>query len=209
MSSPKCPNTEYRSAKSNHNPQEDAVGDQSDEESVSPTSGPSVDFHNPWKGGKSSLRHEPSSLADERDSSIAAGSHNRSQRDLGDIDIEEKHSSHTKRSQPRSLADDSPKDAKDDWSVVHAPSKAEAMEMSGALDIVEVAPKHSSEPEIEVEEDESEVASPNPKDPKEHRDERWTEITKDLVVREAIERLGYEFEETRMFYYIFSYLESV
>ncbi|EAW12726.1 uncharacterized protein ACLA_011530 [Aspergillus clavatus NRRL 1] len=42
---------------------------------------------------------------------------------------------------------------------------------------------------------------------KEKRDRLWTEITKDLVVREAIERAGYEFEETESFYYIFSYLQ--
>ncbi|KAI6250677.1 hypothetical protein HI914_00413 [Erysiphe necator] len=34
----------------------------------------------------------------------------------------------------------------------------------------------------------------------------WTEITKDLVVREAIVKMGYEFEETRYFFYIFQYL---
>ncbi|KAF4182932.1 hypothetical protein CNMCM8927_009036 [Aspergillus lentulus] len=41
---------------------------------------------------------------------------------------------------------------------------------------------------------------------KDKRDRLWTEITKDLVVREAIERAGYEYEETESFYYIFSYL---
>ncbi|KAL2220126.1 hypothetical protein M432DRAFT_674956 [Thermoascus aurantiacus ATCC 26904] len=41
---------------------------------------------------------------------------------------------------------------------------------------------------------------------KDRRDRLWTEITKDLVVREAIERAGYEYEETEYFYYIFAYL---
>ena len=40
-------------------------------------------------------------------------------------------------------------------------------------------------------------------------DSMWTEITKDLVVREAIERLGYEFEETEFFYYVMEYLRYV
>ena len=44
---------------------------------------------------------------------------------------------------------------------------------------------------------------------KEQRKRLWTEITKDLVVREAIERAGYEYEETDSFYYIFSYLHYV
>ncbi|KAF8248114.1 hypothetical protein K440DRAFT_626735 [Wilcoxina mikolae CBS 423.85] len=38
--------------------------------------------------------------------------------------------------------------------------------------------------------------------------ELWTEITKDLVTREAIEDLGYAFEETDYFYYIFEYLDK-
>ncbi|KAL4941594.1 hypothetical protein BDV06DRAFT_178358 [Aspergillus oleicola] len=41
---------------------------------------------------------------------------------------------------------------------------------------------------------------------KDRRERLWTEITKDLVVREAIERAGYEYEEMDSVYYIFSYL---
>lgn len=37
--------------------------------------------------------------------------------------------------------------------------------------------------------------------------ELWTEITKDLVTREAIEDLEYAYEETDFFYYIFEYLD--
>lgn len=44
---------------------------------------------------------------------------------------------------------------------------------------------------------------------KSRRERLWTEITKDLVLREAIERAGYEFEETEFFYYIFDYLRYV
>ncbi|PYH98687.1 hypothetical protein BO71DRAFT_480189 [Aspergillus ellipticus CBS 707.79] len=43
---------------------------------------------------------------------------------------------------------------------------------------------------------------------KDRRENLWTEITKDLVVKEALERSGYEYEETDSFYYIFSYLEQ-
>ncbi|KAE8146462.1 hypothetical protein BDV25DRAFT_49718 [Aspergillus avenaceus] len=42
---------------------------------------------------------------------------------------------------------------------------------------------------------------------KSQRDGLWTEITKDLVVKEAIERSGYEYEETITSYYVFSYLQ--
>ncbi len=38
---------------------------------------------------------------------------------------------------------------------------------------------------------------------------QWTEITKDLIVREAIEELGYDYEETEFFFYVFQYLRYV
>lgn len=41
---------------------------------------------------------------------------------------------------------------------------------------------------------------------KEKRSDMWTEITKDLVSRAAIEEMGYEYEETEYFYYILTYL---
>lgn len=37
----------------------------------------------------------------------------------------------------------------------------------------------------------------------------WTEVTKDLVVREAIEEAGYDYEETEVFFYIMQYLRYV
>ncbi|KAJ8111632.1 hypothetical protein ONZ43_g5573 [Nemania bipapillata] len=39
------------------------------------------------------------------------------------------------------------------------------------------------------------------------RDGMWTEITRDLVTREAIERLGYDYEETEFFFYVMKYLQ--
>jgi hypothetical protein len=45
--------------------------------------------------------------------------------------------------------------------------------------------------------------------PVKRQQEMWTEITKDLVVREAIERMGYEYEETEWFFYVMEYLRYV
>lgn len=44
---------------------------------------------------------------------------------------------------------------------------------------------------------------------REQRSDVWTEITKDLVSRAAIEEKGYEYEETEYFYYILTYLRYV
>jgi hypothetical protein len=41
------------------------------------------------------------------------------------------------------------------------------------------------------------------------KDRRWTEITKDLVIKEAIEESGYEYEETDGFFYVMEYLRYV
>lgn len=47
------------------------------------------------------------------------------------------------------------------------------------------------------------------KEEKEKDHPYWTEITKDLVVREAIEEMGYEFDETEDFFYVIQYLKYV
>ncbi|KAJ5672915.1 hypothetical protein N7507_002042 [Penicillium longicatenatum] len=180
-----------------------------EEESVSPTSGLSADFRNPWKRGERLSRPGPRSLSLEDEPLVAESARSRSRRGIS-RDIVEEEIKISEKMQAASLTGDIPRTSIDEWSVVHAPSKEETPEMTGALlDIVEVAPKGASlvdsesEEEVEVEQHDR----VGPKVHKERRDERWTEITKDLVVREAIEQLGYEFEETRMFYYIFSYLE--
>lgn len=41
------------------------------------------------------------------------------------------------------------------------------------------------------------------------KDRMWTEITKDLVIKEAIDEMGYEYEETDEFFYVIEYLRYV
>ncbi|KAM0333501.1 hypothetical protein ACHAQA_002164 [Verticillium albo-atrum] len=43
--------------------------------------------------------------------------------------------------------------------------------------------------------------------PKPKQDQMWTEITKDLVCREAVLECGYDFEETEDFFYVMQYLK--
>jgi len=57
--------------------------------------------------------------------------------------------------------------------------------------------------------DDRRVGFPRAPPPKQRLGDLWTEITKDLVVREAIEELGYDFEETEFFYYVLQYLRYV
>lgn len=37
----------------------------------------------------------------------------------------------------------------------------------------------------------------------------WTEVTKDLVIKEAIEEAGYEYEDSEDFFYVMEYLKYV
>ncbi|KAJ5685288.1 hypothetical protein N7536_007907 [Penicillium majusculum] len=163
------------------------------EDSISPTSGPAVDFNDPWERATiSATRCRPKSLEDESESDYSLGiSDAPSMREVErDIMIE---STRVVNKNPRGT---------DEWSVVHTPSPDEAIEMTGALDVVEVKPRHLSVDEAEVGRVAQQVTDP------ETRNDRWTEIAKRLVVREAIEQMGFEYEETRTCYYIFSYLKS-
>lgn len=56
--------------------------------------------------------------------------------------------------------------------------------------------------------DDRRVGRPAPPPPPRSPD-MWTEVTKDLIVAEAIEELGYEYNETEFFYYIFKFLHYV
>lgn len=41
------------------------------------------------------------------------------------------------------------------------------------------------------------------------KDRRWTEVTKDLVIEEAIKEMGYEYEESEGYFYVMEYLRYV
>jgi len=73
-------------------------------------------------------------------------------------------------------------------------------------------PTYEREREYERIEESSDrqVGFPLPRGPPKNRmGDLWTEITKDLVAKEAIEELGYDYEETEFFYYILQYLRYV
>ncbi|KAI1105980.1 hypothetical protein F4804DRAFT_330726 [Jackrogersella minutella] len=65
----------------------------------------------------------------------------------------------------------------------------------------------SRDRDVEVEEiQDRRISIRDDRAPPRKRNEMWTEITKDLVVREAIESMGYEYEETEWFFYVMTYL---
>ena len=48
-----------------------------------------------------------------------------------------------------------------------------------------------------------------PSPPKPKKKDMWTEVTKDLVIKEAIDAMGYDYEETDYFFYVMEYLRYV
>lgn len=48
-----------------------------------------------------------------------------------------------------------------------------------------------------------------PPPPKPKPADMWTEVTKDLVIKEAIEAMGYDYEETDNYFYVMEYLRYV
>ena len=174
-----------------HSDSEDSLAP---EDSISPTSGPAVGFNDPWERETiTATRRRPNPLEDESELAYSESRDAPSMHDVEkDITIE---STRPVSKVPRGT---------DDWSVVHTPSPDELIEMTGALDVVEVKPQRASVAEAEIGRIAQQVT-----EPEETRNDRWTEIAKRLVVREAIEQMGFEYEETRTCYYIFSYLKPV
>jgi hypothetical protein len=45
--------------------------------------------------------------------------------------------------------------------------------------------------------------------PRQRPADMWTEITKDLVLKEAVDQMGYDYEENEDFFYVMEYLKYV
>lgn len=55
----------------------------------------------------------------------------------------------------------------------------------------------------------TDMVTPGEFNVKPRKKDMWTEVTKDLVIREAIDQCGYSCEETDDFFYIMEYLKYV
>ncbi|KAI0154113.1 hypothetical protein GGR57DRAFT_116654 [Xylariaceae sp. FL1272] len=99
-----------------------------------------------------------------------------------------------------------------DESVVSAPSSKSEAPRETSRDreklSIEIYNSKARDREVEVEEvhDRRISIHEGSRVPARKREGMWTEITKDLVIREAIERMGYDYEETEWFFYVMQYL---
>jgi hypothetical protein len=108
------------------------------------------------------------------------------------------------RKSERRFLDEAHKGPPKDWTVVDVPPGTKRIIMDGAGGGSEEITIQRRRPKV-IEGDEF----PPDRIGGRPRARPWTELTKDLVVREAIERAGYEYEETERFYHVFDYLKYV
>ncbi|KAE8349963.1 hypothetical protein BDV28DRAFT_50372 [Aspergillus coremiiformis] len=136
---------------------------------------------------------------------------------LDEHEIEEEEVYGGSRELERPIREITPKMTGEDWAIITAAPKADR---DAVLDDIPQGIKEpilkDKKPKFTVSEERHSESDPDFArgkvgrryiGMKDQRDGLWTEITKDLVVKEAIERSGYEYEETVSSYYVFSYLQ--
>ncbi|KAL3468597.1 hypothetical protein BJX64DRAFT_246330 [Aspergillus heterothallicus] len=122
-----------------------------------------------------------------------------------------------RRREPKQFSYSSPSsDTMDGWAIVQAPKmKHTEKDLVDIREEMRPPKQKHRRPKLEEREERDLKVSGNPPrgkvgrryiGVKDSKERLWTEITKDLVVKEAIEHAGYEYEEMDSFYYIFSNL---
>ena len=138
-----------------------------------------------------------------------------------EIDIAEEAEYYNQRAAERSYMGEAYNGAVKDWAIVDVPPGTKRVEMEGiggAREEITWQRYNGVRRSKFIAEQEtySEVEEPRGMDrgrrfqsQKPKQEAMWTEITKDLVVKEAIDGMGYDYEETEFFYYVMEYLRYV
>lgn len=138
-----------------------------------------------------------------------------------DDDLEEEADFYNRRALERSYPGEAYNGATKDWAIVDVPPGTERVRMDGAgggaqeitwqrYNGVRRSKFISGDREFDTP-----FGAPARIDdrrlpaPRRRTADMWTEITKDLVLREAIEAFGYDYEETEYFFYVMEYLRYV
>lgn len=146
-----------------------------------------------------------------------------------DLDITEEADFYNQRAVDRSYIGEAYNGATKDWAIVDVPPGTQRVQLDGvggaSQEVTWQRYNGVRRSKFNVEEDVyaggvGEVARHEPPEDTRDRGRRfvaqkpksdimWTEITKDLVVKEAIEQMGYDYEETDYFFYVMEYLRYV
>jgi hypothetical protein len=139
-----------------------------------------------------------------------------------DDDVEAEAEFYNRKALERAYPGEAYNGATKDWAIVDVPPGTERVEMIGAgggsqeiswqrYNGVRRSKFMTGDREFETEfgapipVEERQIALPPP--PNRRPADMWTEITKDLVIKEAIEHMGYDYEETEFFFYVMEYLK--
>ena len=120
-----------------------------------------------------------------------------------DIDIRSEADYYDRRAQDRSYVGEAYNGATRDWEIVDVPPGTERVKLNGV---------GGASQEITWQRYNGVRRSkfiPDGRGSRLRRQDLWTEITRDLVTREAIEQMGYPYDETEYFFYISEYLRYV
>lgn len=119
-----------------------------------------------------------------------------------EVDIAEYESQGGTRSRRRSIDDD----AKSDWTMIDVPPGTRRITLETDEGGFQVGSARNSSHELSRQA--PRIPSRGVRRSRGMSTELWTEVTKDLVTRDAIEEMGYPYEETEFYFYIFEYLEK-
>jgi hypothetical protein len=143
-----------------------------------------------------------------------------------DDDIEAEAEFYNRRALERAYPGEAYNGATKDWAIVDVPPGTERVKMEGAgggsqeiswqrYNGVRRSKFITEDREFDtpfgapapppVEDRRIAIAAP----PKPRPADMWTEITKDLVLKEAVDEMGYDYEETEDFFYVMEYLRYV
>jgi len=130
-----------------------------------------------------------------------------------DSDFELEAEYYNRKALERGYAGEAYNGATKDWAIVDVPPGTNRVRMDGigggAQEIT--WQRYNGVRRSKFISGEEEIATDfgNPGPVKAKPKDMWTEITKDLVIREAIDSMGYECEETDDFFYVMEYLRYV
>jgi hypothetical protein len=140
-----------------------------------------------------------------------------------DDDVEGEAEYYNRKALERAYPGEAYNGATKDWAIVDVPPGTERVEMRGAgggsqeISWQRYNGVRRSKFKTGDREFETEFGAPAPVEdkqialppPSRRPADMWTEITKDLVIKEAIEHMGYGYEETEFFFYVMEYLKYV
>ncbi|KAF2803343.1 uncharacterized protein BDZ99DRAFT_171099 [Mytilinidion resinicola] len=125
-------------------------------------------------------------------------------------DLEEEADFYNRKMAERAYIGEAYNGATKDWAIVDVPPGTNRVRMEGqgggAQEVTWQAYNGVRRSKFIAQDEEISSGFGVPEKSKPKTKDMWTEITKDLVIKEAIESMGFDYEETEFFFYVMEYL---